>query len=76
MLLAVRPAVQGRGHGRSLLDALHASAAAAPRSRPVCLETEVPANLTFYAHFGYRVTARYCFGGVEGATLARPTLSH
>lgn len=54
-MIGVRPAAQGRGHGRHLLEAAHALAAADAASTGVSLTTEVAANVELYRHFGYAV---------------------
>lgn len=54
-MIGVRPAAQGQGYGRRLLEAVHALAAADPASAGVSLTTELPANVELYRHFGYEV---------------------
>lgn len=54
-MIGVRPAAQGRGLGRRLLEAVHARSAADPASTGVSLSTEVESNVPLYRRFGYRV---------------------
>jgi ribosomal protein S18 acetylase RimI-like enzyme len=54
-MIGVRPAAQGLGHARRLLEATHALAAADPASAGVSLTTELEANVALYRHFGYTV---------------------
>lgn len=65
-MIGVRPAAQGQGHGRRLLEAVHALAAANPGSAGVSLTTELPANVALYRRFGYEVL---------GETRVTPTLT-
>jgi GNAT superfamily N-acetyltransferase len=55
--IAVAPGRQGLGLGRRLLEWVIARAAA--RRMPVLLDTMSPANLPFYAHFGFQVIGEY-----------------
>jgi GNAT superfamily N-acetyltransferase len=57
MIGVIREA-QGRGHARTLLEAVHAMSHADPESSGVSLTTETPKNLPFYEHFGYRILGR------------------
>lgn len=54
-LLAVDPALQQRGVGTALVEAV--ARHAAERRLPVCLETMSPSNPAFYAKQGFEVTA-------------------
>jgi len=73
-MIGVIHAEQGRGHARPLLEAVHEMSLADPESGGVSLTTELPANLTLYEHFGYRVLGRgeTADGGVVTWTLFRP----
>lgn len=55
-MIGVHPAHQGQGYARLLLDHVHHLSGRYADSRGVSLTTEVPANVTLYEHFGYRVT--------------------
>ncbi len=70
-VLAVHPRRQGHGHGRALLGALHSLAEAHPVTRDIGLDTENPANLAFYARFGYRVAASTPLAGLTVWSLYR-----
>lgn len=48
-MIGVRPDAQGQGHGRRLLESVHALAAADPASAGVSLTTEVEANVALAA---------------------------
>ncbi len=52
-ILGVDPPAQGRGHGRTMLDALHARADA--ERLPCYLETDRETSVRLYEHAGYRV---------------------
>lgn len=52
-ILGVDPPHQGRGHGRTMLNALNARADAS--GLPCYLETDRESTLRMYAHAGYRV---------------------
>jgi GNAT superfamily N-acetyltransferase len=54
-MIGVRGSHRGTGLGRVLLERVHQIAATAPESAGVSLTTELPANVTLYEHFGYRV---------------------
>ncbi|NIP78511.1 MAG: GNAT family N-acetyltransferase, partial [Gemmatimonadetes bacterium] len=54
-MIGVRPAAQGRGLGRRLLEAVHARSAADAASAGVSLSTELETNVPLYRHFGYEV---------------------
>jgi ribosomal protein S18 acetylase RimI-like enzyme len=71
LILAVHPDFQGSGCGRTLLWFLQARSEKDPRSKGVCLETENPTNVPFYAHIGYRVTAVNRYADLEIITLFR-----
>ncbi len=71
-VIGVRPDARGRGYGRALLAALHALSEAHPTSTGVYLDTEHPANLSFYEHHGYRVIGREALGDVTIWCLFRP----
>lgn len=54
-MIGVRPAQQGRGLAKRLLNHVHALSADTPDSAGVTLTTEDPANVPFYTHLGYDV---------------------
>jgi GNAT superfamily N-acetyltransferase len=54
-MIGVAHTEQRHGHARRLLEAVHELSFADPESSGVSLTTEMPANLSFYEHFGYRV---------------------
>lgn len=57
-VLAVRHAAHGKGYARVLLEHVHALSRDDPESSGVSLTTENEANVSLYAHFGYRVIGR------------------
>ena len=57
-LIGVLPEARDEGHGRALLDAVHALAEAHPLASGVYLDTETESNVGLYEHFGYRVISR------------------
>jgi GNAT superfamily N-acetyltransferase len=72
-MIGVRPSLQGHGHGRRLLDEVHALSRERADSTGVVLTTEVSANLALYEHFGYEITGHARIGGgCETWTLFRP----
>jgi len=54
-MIGVRRDLQGRGHARALLDAVHELAAIDPGSAGVSLSTEHAPNVALYERFGYSV---------------------
>jgi hypothetical protein len=72
-MIGVRHDAMGRGHARALLDAVHALAAADPRSTGVSLSTELSKNVALYQHFGYGVVGHATVApGLETWSLFRP----
>lgn len=72
-VIGVRPEEQGRGHGRALMDAIHARADRDPRSAGVCLDTCDSRNRSYYERFGYEECARCRTGPLEQWILFRPS---
>jgi ribosomal protein S18 acetylase RimI-like enzyme len=54
-MVGVHPAQQGKGYGRTLIDTVQAMSKAHPVSIGVALDTENPANRSFYESCGYHV---------------------
>ena len=71
-MLGVRPAHQGRGVGRVLLDHIHAMSAADPESTGVWLSTEDRANVPYYERAGYGVIAEADVGDIHTWAMFRP----
>ena len=71
--------VRGKGHGRALLDAVHAYSDADPWSLGVSLTTEVAANVDLYRYFGYALVGEASVGdaftswGLYRRDTSRPT---
>lgn len=61
-VLGVAPTAQGRGLGRTLVEAITRQADEA--GVPTWLETSLPANLGFYGHIGFDVQAEWTWDGV------------
>jgi GNAT superfamily N-acetyltransferase len=73
-MIGVRRAHQGQGLARALLDAVHDLAGRDRQSTGVSLTTELPANVTLYERFGYRVQGHARVAeGLETWTLFRAT---
>lgn len=70
-VIGVEPERQRQGHGRVLMDALHARAARDPGSAGVCLDTCDPRNRRYYESFGYGLHARCTTGPLEQWILFR-----
>jgi ribosomal protein S18 acetylase RimI-like enzyme len=71
-MIGVKALVQGRGHARTLLDAVHALVDADPQASGVSLNTERASNLRFYERFDYRVLGHTPVGeGLETWPLFR-----
>jgi GNAT superfamily N-acetyltransferase len=70
--LGIHPAAQHKGHGRALLDAVHALSKAHPRSAGVALDTEKPANVRLYQRLGYGVVAETDAGSLHMWVMFRP----
>jgi GNAT superfamily N-acetyltransferase len=71
-ILGVHPDQQGRGAGRALLSWACRLNDADTASRGVVLDTGNPANLRFYARFGFRPLARVPLGDGVEHILLRP----
>ena len=54
-MIGVRPAHQGRGLARLVMDTVHEISRRDPESHGVALSTETAENVELYRHFGYRV---------------------
>jgi GNAT superfamily N-acetyltransferase len=54
-MIGVRPAHQGRGLARVLLDHVQRISRETPGANGVTLTTEDPANVPFYQHVGYQI---------------------
>lgn len=54
-VIGVHPSLQGKGAGKTLLDAFCALSQADPQSRGVYLETSNPASLQFYRNNGFEL---------------------
>ena len=72
-MLAVPPRYQGRGHGRLLLERVHAMSREHQESQGVSLTTESAGNVSFYERLGYRLVGRGRIGpGLESWGFFRP----
>jgi len=72
-MLGVRPEFSGRGLARALLERVQALSLADLHSTGVFLETEDPANVSFYEHCGYQLTGHAEIGrGLESWGFFRP----
>lgn len=72
-MIGVRRSHQGLGLARKLLEAAHELSASDALSTGVSLSTELPRNLSFYEHFGYRVRGHVRVADtLETWTLFRP----
>jgi ribosomal protein S18 acetylase RimI-like enzyme len=71
-VIGVDPERQGRGHGRTLMDAIHARADRDPHSAGVCLDTCDPGNRSYYERFGYEIRGRCTTGPLEQWIMLRP----
>ena len=71
-VIGVRPQARGRGHGRALLDAIHAIAESHPGSTGVYTNTTSVQSVALYEHFGYRVVGWEPFGDHDIWCLFRP----
>jgi ribosomal protein S18 acetylase RimI-like enzyme len=74
-MIGVAPGHQGSGHGRKLLDHIHAMSEADPISTGVGLSTEDPANIPYYERAGYRVMAEVDVGEIHSWCMFRPNRS-
>ena len=54
-MIGVKPAYQGKGLARKLIDKVEISASEYPSSSGVSLDTEVESNVQFYLHLGYEL---------------------
>jgi ribosomal protein S18 acetylase RimI-like enzyme len=70
--IGVHPSVQGKGHARALVEALHKMSVAHPESTGVYLDTSNPVNVPKYEHLGYRTIATEQVGDVTVWYMFRP----
>jgi ribosomal protein S18 acetylase RimI-like enzyme len=70
--IGVLPEHRGEGHAGRLLRAVHRISEASSVSIGVALDTQVPANLALYRHFGYEVSAEDWMGPVRTWFMFRP----
>jgi len=54
-MIGVHPHYQKKGYAGALMDYVKEMASKNPESNGVCLSTEIPWNVHFYEHYGYRV---------------------
>jgi GNAT superfamily N-acetyltransferase len=54
-MIGVHPNYQKKGYAGALMNFVKDIAAKSPESNGVCLSTEIPWNVRFYEHHGYRV---------------------
>ncbi len=71
-VIGVRPANQGRGLARILLEELVKMSERHPGSTGVCLNTESPGNVSFYEHMGYHVVGHRTISDLETWCMFRP----
>jgi ribosomal protein S18 acetylase RimI-like enzyme len=64
-VIAVRPGLQGKGHGRRLLTAARHIALADPASHGIWLDTSTTKNVAFYQGSGYEVRAESVLGDTK-----------
>lgn len=70
--LAVLPRCRGRGYGSMLINEVSRLSEMDMTSAGVALDTQDPANVDLYRHFGYRVTGEGRLGPVHNWFLFRP----
>ena len=69
--IGVLPGYRRMGLTRLLLDQIHRISAEDPLSRGVGLDTQVPANVEIYLHFGYKVIAETNLDGIPFWSMFR-----
>lgn len=75
-MVGVHPAHQGKGLGKTLLDAVHTMSQAHPTSIGVALDTENPANRSFYESRGYHVLEENQLDELSVWCMFRPNTGH
>lgn len=70
-IIGVRPAQQGRGFARALIDELIRMSEAHPRSTGICLTTERAVNLPVYRRFGFQVIDEHDIEGLHSWAMFR-----
>jgi ribosomal protein S18 acetylase RimI-like enzyme len=70
--IGVEPDFQGQGHGRALIEAVHAMSESDPTSTGVGLDTDNPANVPLYEHLGYEVVKKAKLGELDVWAMFRP----
>ena len=71
-VIGIKEQARGRGHGRALLNAIHARAEAHPTSTGVYADTTSVQTVALYEHFGYSVIGWEPFGEQDIWCLFRP----
>lgn len=70
-MIGVRTDAHGRGLGRALLGAVEAAVRHHPSSTGVALDTENPANVGLYQHWGFSVRGGFELAGMTVSCLFR-----
>jgi GNAT superfamily N-acetyltransferase len=71
-MIGVLRSLRGAGCGRALIEAVHNFAAQDPSSAGVWLDTELPANVSWYERRGYRLRAVNRLGDIAVSVMFRP----
>jgi GNAT superfamily N-acetyltransferase len=72
-MIGVDPACHGKGCGGVLLRRIHEMVAADSTVTGIGLDTQAPANVALYEHFGYEITAKTMVGDVDMWCMFRPS---
>lgn len=72
-MIGVRPEHQGKGLSTLLMDEVTRMSKADPESVAVCLSTEAPSNLPFYAKLGFEITGETSVDTLHTWFLAKQT---
>ena len=57
-MIRVLPVEQRKGYAKRLMNHIINSSESDDNSSGVCLSTELPENVPFYEHFGFKVTSK------------------
>ena len=71
VFIGIAPEAQGRGLGRTIIEAIHARVDADIKSVGIGLDTENEVNVAYYETFGYKLIEQRCIDGVTVYAMFR-----
>ena len=71
-MIGVQPGYQKKGYANALMNFVKEMASKNPESNGVCLSTEIPSNVSYYEHHGYRVISESDVGELHSWCMFLP----